>query len=802
MKRCSRAAARWLAFTSLTSLALASASQAQQADATASAATTVAEQQTPQADASQIDDIVVTARRTNENLQDVPVAVTAVSAQQLNDLSVRDVLEIQKVAPGLFVSAQGSGGRAKFTIRGQSEADSRLTTDGSVGLYIDGVPITRTYGIRSSFIDIAQVEVLKGPQGTLFGKNTTGGALNITTQHPTYDRGGYLDLLYGSYNNRQALGVLNLPIVDDRLAIRATLQRVVRDGYGTDLTGRDLGDDDVFTGRLQLRADPTDALNIALSGDYTRQDIRGSNSLLSADAMLANANTATRGLGAIARERGLNPASAADRLTAYQAWRGYYDLSQQGDINDGYSDLDVFDKLTHWGVSATETLDVGSLTFKSTTSFRRVHTEKLQDIDGTPFDLLNAGNDTSADNFTQELQVSSIDGEGLDWQLGVFYNNEEGTDLFTNNSNTAVNTSNASVTEADVKNTSTAVYGQAVYALTSQVRVTAGLRYTQDTREEVSHNRVDSSLAVPAVPGTTGRCNLLSPALGGPTFPNCSYGASVDFDALTYLLSVDWRPTDDFLAYASTSTGYRAGGFTEAANNAVITSQAQLDLAFTPFAPEKVQNYEVGFKSDWFAHRLRLNGAVYYQDYTDIQAQIRDFAGAAPVTLIRNAASATIYGAELEVTAKPTESLTLRGGAGYTHPRYDEYTTRDNAGNVLDLSAQRFAVPTWTYNLGAAHETPVRGGALRINANYSFIGETQLRPDTPTLASVTQEGFGLLDARVTWVIDALALDISIFGKNLTDESYITGATNIEGSGWNVVTPGDPRTFGVQVRKTF
>ena len=164
-----------------------------------------------------LQEIIVTARRSSESAQDVPIALTTISSEKLEDLSVKDVVDVQKVTPGLYIQSNNSGGRAKLTIRGQSEADTRLTTDGSVGVYIDSVAIPRSYGLRTSLVDIAQVEVLKGPQGTLFGKNTTGGALNITTEHPHYEWGGYADLTYGSYNLMKGLAVINAPLARDAL---------------------------------------------------------------------------------------------------------------------------------------------------------------------------------------------------------------------------------------------------------------------------------------------------------------------------------------------------------------------------------------------------------------------------------------------------------------------------------------------------------------------------------------------------------------------------------------------------------
>ncbi|QDC37260.1 hypothetical protein FIL70_08540 [Sphingobium fuliginis ATCC 27551] len=468
-----------------------------------------------------IADIVVTARRSSESAQRVPIAITTVTAQNLTQLTVRDIIDIQKVAPGLTISSQNTGARAKLTIRGQSEADSRLTTDSSVGIYVDGVNLLRDYGLRSSLVDIAQIEVLKGPQGTLFGKNTTGGALNITTQHPVYEWGGYVDLVYGSYNNAQALAVLNAPLVDDRLALRLVGQVITREGYGRQGNGQDVGDDNVWTGRALLRADPTDAVHILLSGDYVRQRNNGTNTILTNDSMLQNQNSATGALGAIAKQLGLNPASAADRLTAYQAWRVYYDRYRSGSFYDGFSvpppdAPSSYDDIDHYGFSGTLEVELAWAKLKSISSYRRLIRTNSVDNDATPFDLLSPYPTTHQRNLSQELQLSAIDGAGLDWQLGLFWNRETGNENSVSNNNNYVNTTRAVVTEGDIENSSKAAYGQAVYHFTSRFRMTGGIRYTSDKRVLDSKNRVDPTLAFsPILAFTPGRCNLLTPALGG-----------------------------------------------------------------------------------------------------------------------------------------------------------------------------------------------------------------------------------------------------------------------------------------------
>ncbi|WP_167706623.1 TonB-dependent receptor [Sphingobium fuliginis] len=750
-----------------------------------------------------IEDIVVTARRSSESAQRVPIAMTALSAQTLEDLSIRDVLEIQKVTPGLFVSSAEVSGRAKLTIRGQSETDDKITADGSVGVYIDGANYGGgQYGLRSSLLDVERIEVLKGPQGTLFGKNTTGGALNITTRHPTYEWGGYVDLLYGSYNNAQALVAANVPVAEDRLALRFVGQVITREGYYREAFNRASNVDNTLTGRIQLRADPSDNVSILLSGEYVQARNTEAHIVLTNDSLLAS-SSATLFLGTAATELGLNPASAADRMKAYSVWRGYYDAYQDRSSRRGYSDtLQPRDDVDMHSLSANISVDIGALTAKSITSYRHLSRHFNLDGDGTPFDFIYQRSATKSDYVGQEFQLIESDGAGLDWQAGLFFDRKTGTEYTASDIAIFTNPARSVISEVDVKNSSWAAYAQAVYHLGPQLRVTGGLRYTRDRREMDAKNRRDLAVAVPPLPaGGASRCNLLAPAAGGPTFPACSYEVTAKFNRYTWLASVDWRPVDRVMLYGTVSTGYRSGGFSIPGSDQYATIAAR-DAAFTPYKPETVTNYEVGFKSDLLDRRLRLNGSLFYQDYRDIQQRIRDSVNGLLVTLIRNAARARIYGGELEITARPTTQLTLGGSLSYLNARFKEYRALDAAGNLLDLTGQPFAAPEWTFSGSVDYEVPLRDGSLGLHLNYAWTDDVVHAPGTPDVASVTQRAYGLLDGRVSWSIDSQDLEISVFGKNLTDKRYFSSLVNVQSSGFNFGFAAAPRTFGIQARKTF
>jgi len=744
-----------------------------------------------------LEDIVVTARRSAESQQRVPIAITTLTTQTLKDLNVRDVIDVQRVTPGLFITQNSTGGKVRLTLRGQIEADDRLTGDRSVGVYVDGASYESTYGLTATMVDLAQVEVLKGPQGTLYGKNTTGGALNITTQHPTYDFGGYIDVLYGNYDRKQILGVVNAPLVADKLSLRMVGQLIRRDGFYREFNGKRSSNDHTNFGRVELRADPAENVRILLTANYVRQNNGQGHGVLTDETYTAPANL--QALQTITAQLGLNPASASDRTKAYNAFLSYYN-PQKANPRLGFTNpRQGFDEYTNYGFTGNIAVDIGQVTATSITSYRYFDRSGDYDIDGTPFDVINQRQSTLLKSFSQELRLSAIDGIGFDWQAGLYYSRNTGDDV--NNAETFIyiNPTRAPIVDSGIVNSSKAIFGQAVYAITPRWRVTGGIRYTEDYRKLISRNRIDLAEALlPLPPGGVSRCAQLAPALGGPVFPNCGYSASVKNHKVTWLASTDWRPADGVMLYASVSLGYRAGAFPQPGTG-VIASQALLDATFTPYRPETVTNYEVGFKADLLGRRLRVNGAAYYQDYKDKQAPVRELRNGALVNVVSNAANATIYGGELEVTAVPVNGLNLTASAGYVHPKYDTYLSRDATGNVIDLSATPFPVPKWTYNLGAAYEIPLPDGSVRANVNYERIDDVTYFLSARTEGK-TQKAYGVLDARISWNIASMGLDVAVFGKNLTDKVFFS---NISAVGpYNLGVLGDPRTYGIQLRETF
>jgi iron complex outermembrane receptor protein len=723
---------------------------------------------------ARIEDIVVTARKQVENVQDVPIAVTPLGSQKLEDASIKDIAEIQKLAPNLFISSVTNGGRAEISIRGQRDIEGTLTSDAPVGVYVDGVNLPRVIGLRSSFVDIDRVDVLRGPQGTLFGKNTTGGAFQIETKKPYDDWGGYVDFSYGNYDSKILTGALNAALVPDKLAVRGVVQLRRQDGYGQNLLGQELNDDHTDSYRLHVLATPTDNISLLLSGDYVR--MRNTGSALKVVYVQPQATAGSiqnrAVLGQIMAEEGINPA-APDAIARAQA---LLEATQNGSFYDMPSDKRIHDNVNVWGVSGTLNIDFDWAALKSITAYRGFERDSLSDYDATPYTLIEPNLATEARNFSQELQLSSQDGIGFDWVAGLYYNRETGHEGNRLLQAPTFFAGNPIITDGDVLNKNKSAFAQVIYALTETVRLTGGIRYTNEFRALTTRNRTSA-----------GVCTVPLVAPGSP----CERSFRQTFENWSYLASIDWRPSDNVLLYANTSRGYKAGGF-----NLRGTSNP---ATFAPFSPEKATNYEVGYKLDMLDRALRINGSFFYTDYANIQKSTNVNTANGITSFLINAAAAEIYGGEIELTAVPVTGLTLSASGGWTHARY----TRFPDAILGDRSGEPFSVPEFTFGLNASYVVPVSMGDLRFNADYAWIDDVNFRPTARNQPSVTQKAYGLLGARAALEIKEHGVEVALFGKNLTNKHYYAMVADYDASfGFNVAFLGEPRTYGIQIRKSF
>lgn len=742
-----------------------------------------------------IAEIIVTARRTNETSQSVPLAISVVTDEAIKEANVTEFRDFARLTPS-FQALTGNGDSTSvlLTIRGVSGQDRLLTTDSPIGIYVDGVNYARTSNLETAFIDVERVEVLKGPQGTLFGKNNTGGAINITTKQPDLNAvGGYVTGVIGNYDTYEALGVLNLPIIADKFGIRAMATRRERGGFGRDFFDRELNTKKQDAYRLNALFEPNDSVRWAVSGDYTKTTGSG------AIARLLQLNPVPGDLPgtpsiapiylSVAVETGLlDRALLADRVgnaaeiaAAASAARDLLVQAQNAPFYDTPTNIDRHILGETYGISSNFSVNLtDGLEFRSISAIRWAEIESPNEFDGSQFDLVNSVNyQTGVRNLSQEFQFAGSGGR-LDWIVGAYFNSETGFEGTISNSLAVINPTNTpNTTGSDVKNESIAGFGQANLRLTDTVRLTAGARWTKELREIVARN----------VLGEDERCNIpVSARLGD----NCLAKFKNTFSDVSYLASVDWKVTPDVLLYARTARGFKGGGQNLRGTAASLES-------FSPFRPETVTDYEIGLKSDLFNRKVRLNAAIYHADYKDIQrtALIPTSVGTL-ASVISNAAKARIRGAEVDLTVRPIRPLTLRFAGALVDSEYLEYV--DASG---DRSGEPFQFPKYSFTTSADYKAPVSFGTVGLGVNYSWNSKVDLTPTAKYVGTGVQPSYGLLGARLSANFEDMGLEVALYGKNLTDKKYLVSGIAADSSfGLNAGFVGEPRQYGLSVTKRF
>lgn len=710
---------------------------------------TSAEDQSADSDSEERQDIVVTARRREELLQQVPIAITAFTGEELERSNVFRMETLGTVTPGLSISPNQSRSNSPgFAIRGQRQDAGFLTNDPSVGIYVAEAVQARNFGLAQSLFDLESVQVLKGPQGTLFGRNTTGGAILFQPRRPDLNEvEGYVQTRLGNFNRLDLQGVVNVPITST-LAIRAGVNRTHRKGYIKDVTtGRRHNDENSLFGRAIVLFEPSDRFKNTLYVDYVDIDENGSRTRLSA----VNTGTATGRL--------LEPILNAqnDNLGFWEVQSSFPNLLSEGE-NLGITNVTEFE--------ATD-----SIRFKNIFNYRDISMRERSDYDGTTRAVLDLELAQTATQYSNEFQIQ---GEGFDdrlnWIVGAFYFRETG-EVFTL---TSVNGGAANPRTGDARNESRSVFAQGDFDITRTLTLTLGGRYTWDERALSQR--------------------LLSAATGA-----CLFCAADDekYEAATYTASLNWQIDKDRLLYVATRSGYRSGGFSASANNAA---------ALTPFDPEKITDYELGLKADWNIGQagLRTNVAVYHSDYRDIQRSAIRLLNGIPVTTIFNAASATINGAEFEIELRPTRNIELLAGIGLVYPEYEEFTEETAAGTI-DRSDNEFAfIPHETYRIGFRWTIPVnpnRNSEVVLSGDWYYQSSTyQAEINAPWNF---QDGYGLLSARAEWSNVVNNLTLALFGRNLTNEKYyISAGDSYLTSGYIYRGLSEPRMYGIEARYEF
>jgi len=698
--------------------------------------------------ASALEEITVTARKREEGLQSAPLAVSAFTSEGLDYRGVSKIDSLAKFTPGLVIQSNpgegGSSAAAAIYIRGIGQSDFIPTVEPGVGLYVDGVYIARSVGAILDLVDVERVEVLRGPQGTLFGRNTIGGAISITSRKPADEFGGRIEATVGSSERIDVKASVDIPL-SSTFSLKASAASFNREGYVLHtVDGRKLGDDDTLTGRLAARWHPTDALEINWSLDGTRDRENGApmvsiamftpadpgylstfmalNSVLVTGDPFSCATPAFLNNPACFNSQYINAATHENRGTARQ-----------------YSDLDLL------GTSLSIDWTTPGLTLRSITAYRDIDSEFARDIDESPVQIGHVWDDLQQHQFSQEFQaLGSAFGSRLDWILGAYYFNEKA-----DNANELEFLVANFLSGGRTSNKAWALFGQATWSLTDAIKLTLGMRYTDEKKKFTPDQRI-TAVNVPAF--------IFPFPVGTPLLPSDT--VPVDISEWTPMLNLSWQPTEDLLTYASYSEGFKSGGYTQR----IFPPEASVPT----FKPEFVKVYEAGFKLTALDQRLRLNGAVFHTKY-DLQIAITNLTRVGP--FIENAARATVTGFELEATAAPGAGWLVEGSVGYLDPKYKEI---DTGATEVSLNSRFARISKWTSSAALSKELAL-GGAGMLVPRLDWSYRSGFYSNALNSPQIRQESYHLLDASVMWRDDEDRYNVVLGITNLTDEKYmVTG----------------------------
>ncbi|CAN5258090.1 TonB-dependent receptor [soil metagenome] len=707
--------------------------------------------------AAKLEEIVVVARRSEERLQDVPLSVTGLSSEVLESHTITTGTDLQKLIPTLNVGVSIFGGTQQFSLRGVRTG---------VVSYLNEVPVDGVLADQMLW-DLSSIQAISGPQGTLFGKNSTGGAVLFVPNQPGEEFEGYVEGRLGRFNLREGTAVVNLP-VNDKLALRIGARVTKRDGIIDNLTGPDLQAQDRRSLRVSALFKPNAVLTNYTTFNYAHRDDTPYAQISGSGAGTPSCPTALPSC--------VYGASYANELAA-QRTRGIRTVSIP---------LDASQSASPWQLTNVLSGHFGAVTAKYIFGYQKNKDRQFTSQLSIPLPVIIGLNQNRTSLKTHEFQLlGSAFSERLTWVTGLYasdsdVNNFNSYLLFApvgtpHNNNTTQQTGGNTTTD------SKAAYAQGTLAVTDRFNVTVGARYTQD---DVKTAQFGYS------PGHV--CNLPA-ALPSVNIATCTQRIAAKTDAVTYNLSADFKVSDDVLLYATTRKGYNAGGFNPNINDA--------DLEVV--RPEYITDYEAGLKADWSLGGMpvRTNVSTFYAKYKDIQRTTSLVFDNLIVTGNFNAAKATIYGAQIEILARPVEPLTLQASYGYLHTKYDSFQ------NALlgDVTGNSFAqAPEDTLNVSATYRHALPSGELVANVSYAYISKVAYSDDNLTTPGNIAPGYGLVDARLDWKkVGGGAVDLGVYVKNATDKDYLLNTTDRTGRfGFDSRVYGDPRTFCVEICYSF
>ncbi len=709
-----------------------------------------------------LEEIVVTARKREEKLQSVPIAITAFSGAEIEEKRIQDSLDLVHAVPALDIFSINRDGINLIQIRGLP----------GVVAYFAEVPITiaGVGGVNGLYYDLDNLQVLKGPQGTLFGLNATGGAVLFEPRRPTNKLEGYAQVTLGDYNDHEFEGAINVPIVDDKLLLRVATQVQQRDGFTANVaTGKDLDNEDFAAWRVALTARPSDDFENYFLYRQLTSHTNGTGTILNA--------VDPNGFAALVFGPSLNAALAKQQALGIRAMVG--DSSNSLFKENDWSVTDI----AKWDVS-------DSLSLKNIANYGESKQLTRQDFDGTSLPIVdvNTAHDTPPIAvMSDEVQLLGKSfGDKLNWVVGGFVSFNHQTGGLAAASSTTFGAETFVLSESSGR--TQAIFTQGTYDLGDFIeglKFTAGYRYSWDWR---------SMGSVPAVAGP-----------GGAFVPITAFqSAGGQFHAPGWTLDLDYQVLPDTLLYVTGRKAYSSGAFN---TNVPVSSGAR------NVAPEYFTDVEIGVKSDWdiLGMRARTDAAAFRGNYQNIQRSDTSILVTFPngskqvVQVTTNAATATIEGLDLEATLVPFAGVELTGNYQYIYGRYDKYVTVDPLGNKVDVSNRPITeMPKNKFSLTARYHLPLDAVIGDVSASATYSWQAHDYYNNLPQPGALDPAYGLLDFRVDWTnIYGRPFDVSFFMTNATDQAYTPGGVTIYNTaGYYAAVYGPPRMWGVQLKYRF
>lgn len=685
--------------------------------------------------------IIVTAQKQEEDIQEVPISITALSGRELDASRAENTLDLQYRTPGFVFKTNSVLGQPY--IRGVGSDLITAGADPAVATYVDGVYLARAYSALQDFYDVERVEVMKGPQGTLFGRNATAGVVHIISRTPAPQLSVESDVTYGNYGKVRLRGLVNIPVVEDRAFLRISGLFNQRDGFTRNVyRDRRLDDEDNWGLRAQLRVVPSHKVLIRLSGDYSRE--RG------------NRNNPSH----------LDPVNGVN-LALLSPYFG----TAPADPREVMHDYETYQRMDPWGISGHISWDLGPTTLTSITAYRESDLNVGFDIDLTEIPMIVNEAVGNSRTVTQEVQAISNPDKSLEWVGGFYFLHE---DAYQNPNLSWPLFAALFRTAGTVKTTAWAVFEQTSYRFPGNVRVTGGLRFSQEERRlEFDQVIKDPAGVLTGAPGTRTLANRDRRRWG----------------VWTPKLGVDYFLKPDIMTYFTATRGFKSGGYS--------TDQLQ-----PGFDPESLWAYEVGVKSTPADGRVGLNLAGFYYDYTDIQLQsIPVDSPEFPFAVVLNVPKSRVVGFEADFQVRPSKEARLNIGLTSLDAEFRNFVALDpnnpHLGEVDRRGGRMPQAPKLSVHVGAQYGWPLKGlGLLTLRGEYRY--QSRMFFNIFQDPVVSQAGYNLVNARLSFESEKGRWHGELFARNVFDVVYAQTMMRLDPATGNQRWWGAPRTYGLQV----